>query len=251
MAFGDPDAPGNGPGPGGPGNGGGGEGGFQGGDRTGSEASPGFGDAGDPSPGPGEGGIGAGRGLNPGRGYFGGTVTTQEQTALGGRGRDPGWDKPGGYDYGPNGDVVVKLDDEGIPTFRVYGKAYDDAVDAQLADLRASNPFVGAVATLATRTIMGRALRFTGRTFGADIDQDGNFIGPDTRGEGGEPAVNEAPPAAEEDADEGEGTVEEATNQAYRDLLNRLQRGQGTTEWQAPDYGWIYRLSGLELPETT
>ena len=188
-------------------------------------------------------GANPGRGMNPGRG---GAEDMGPQ--IGGFGRDPGWDRPGGYDYGPKGDVVVKVDPVTQErTFRVFGKACDDAVEAQLADMRANNPFLGGIATLMANSIMGRAMRFTGRTFGAEIDQDGNFLGGDMRGEGGEPAANEPPPEDEEDEDE-ETTPEEATDQAYRDLLGRLQRGQGTTAWQQPDYGWIYRLSGLEPP---
>lgn len=101
MAFGDPDAPGNGPGPGGPGRSGGGEpSGPRGGDRTGTVDAPGTGTVGqngrtgggDPSNfgyGP---GANPGRGRNPGRGFFGDPETPQP----GGRGQDFGWDKSGG-----------------------------------------------------------------------------------------------------------------------------------------------------------
>ena len=189
---------------------------------------------------------------NPGRGYFGHEITGPEQDALGGRGRDPGWDKPGGYDYGPNGDVVVKVDPvTKVRTFRLYDKAYDDWVDQQLEDAREQNPIAGRIATVMANGVMGQLMRATGRFFGQEIDADGNPIGPGAEpGEGGEPLANEADPdVVDPDATPAEpDTTEGMADEAYRQLLARLRRGRGTTDWQEPDYGWIYRMSGLEPP---
>lgn len=220
-------------GDGGGGGGGGGEGG-------GSQDSYGYGP---------DAGIGPGRGVNPGRGYAG------PADQPGGRGRDPGWDKPGGYDYGPNGDVVTKVDPVTQEvTFRVYGQAYQDWFDAQLEDAREKSPIAGWIGTALSKTTMGRIGQMMGRMFGQEIHADGSPVGGHARGEPGESetAMNRIEEeAAEEGEPEGEKpeTTEQGADEAWRSILERIRGDRGTTDWQTPDWDWIWRQSGLEPPE--
>ena len=238
-------APGNEAGAGGGSGAGGGTGGGEGGGEGGAGDNYGY----DPADNP-------GRGVNPGRGYDGpGKFDTP-----GGRGRDPGWDKPGGYDYGPNGDVVAKVDPvTGRPTFRLFGQAAQDHMDAQLADMRETNPIAGAIATAMSRMPMGQLGQLMSRTFGIEVDYEGNVLGREgLEGEGGsEEALNRIEEQARKEAEgkkddkDEDGPKTSAADEAYKDLLARLRRGRGTTDWQEPDYSWIYRLSGLTPPEET
>ena len=238
--IGGDNAPGNEAGAGGGGGAGGGTGGEGG--RTDAPDSYGYGPAANP-----------GRGVNPGRGFAG--------SGPGGYGRDPGWDRPGGYDYGPNGDVVTKVDPVTQErTFRVYGQAYNDWADAQLEQARRDNPVAGWIGTALSKTTMGRVMRATGRMFGQDIHQDGSPVGGTARSEPGmsetaqdererreaaekaqEPPGAEKPPTDQKDPN--------AAQEAYQELLARIRGNRGNTDWQTPDWGWIYELSGLAPPE--
>ena len=198
----------------------------------------------------GEGGVQGGRGRNPGRGYAG----TAEQP--GGRGRDPGWDKPGGYDYGPDGDVVVKVDSMTQQrSFKLYGQAFDDWQDAKFE--QAGIPGLIGKA-LYKGTTMGRIAGFLGRTFGVDVDEQGSYIGVAAeRGEGGAEGVTDPPKEEEPEPDEnGEAKPEgpatdDLAGETYRDLLAHIRGERGNTDWETPDWGWIYELSGLEPPQRT
>ena len=188
---------------------------------------------------------------NPGRGYFGSDISVPEQAQLGGRGRDPGWDKPGGYDYGPNGDVVVKVDPvTQMPSFKVYGQAYQDWFDAQIESIE--NPLARAVAKGLSKTFMGRMMQATGRMFGQEVNYDGSPVGGHAEsafGEGEGAREEEEPDADGDGGTKEEGDPTDAAADAYKQLLARIQGRRGVRDWISPDYAWIYEMSGLAPPQ--
>ena len=239
----------------GPGGGEGGEGGFRGADRAGTVDSPGFGTVGEKDTGGAEGGHLTGQALRDS--LRAGIERNIGLLANDPRIRSPMDDptrSPTAVDVKASiashlgiheKDFTVDVTRQGTLGALVKGQSRETLLERQQASIK--DPVLAAFNKGLRSTTVGMITDAMGRHFGQMFDAE---TGLPSGEDHFDPEAGEGARLRPEEEPEEEGVdplVTEA-NAAYRRLLDEVQGARGTTDWQTPDYGWIFELSGMSPP---